>query len=334
MFRLPPYRVEATFAPLALAEIVDWGLALLNVPEHWKRTQGAGVRVALLDTGIDESHADLAEAIDDARDFTRSRRGPADRNGHGTHVAGIVAARMNDHGVIGVAPQSRLLIAKVLDDNGVGSSAAVAAGVDWACDHGAHIVGMSLGSPQPDISLRQAIERAAAKGVFVITAAGNTGRANSVNYPARWRETIAVAAVDRNGRLARFSSRGPQVDIAAPGQDVLSTYRDGGYAKLSGTSMAAPFVAGVVALLVSVHNCRSRLPSAIDDRTSLPSAIDGAHTPLHTVAELREHLRRTARDSGPIGHDPGYGWGLINPDGLLLCPEGRHTVAPAVRPGT
>jgi subtilisin family serine protease len=300
-YRLPPYRVEATFAPLALAEIIDWGLALLNVPDHWKRTQGAGVRVAILDTGVDESHTDLAAAIDEARDFTGSRRGPADRNGHGTHVAGIVAARQNDHGVIGVAPQSRLLVGKVLGDDGIGSFAAVAAGIDWACDAGAAVISMSLGSSQPDARTRKAIERAAAKGVFVVTAAGNAGRPNSVNYPARWRETVAVAAIDRNGRLSRFSSRGPQIDIAAPGQDVLSTFRDGGYAKLSGTSMAAPFVAGVIALLVALHR----------------GAAD-ARTPLRTIGDLREHLRRTARDAGPTGHDPGYGWGLINPDGLLV----------------
>jgi subtilisin family serine protease len=305
-FRLPPYRVEATFAPMALTEIIDWGLALLHVPDHWKQTQGDGVRVALLDSGIDESHPDLAAAIDEARDFTQSRRGPADRNGHGTHVAGIVAARQNNRGVIGVAPQSRLLIAKVLGDDGIGNSAAVAAGVDWACDHGASIISMSLGSPQPDVQLRQAIERAAAKGVFVIAAAGNAGRPNSVNYPARWRETVAVAAVDRNGQLSRFSSRGPQIDIAAPGQDVLSTFRNGGYAKLSGTSMAAPFVAGVVALLIALHR----------------GATD-ARTPLQSIDDLLEHLYRTASDAGAIGHDPGYGWGLINPDGLLLresCP--------------
>jgi subtilisin family serine protease len=316
-FRLPPYRIEATFAPLALTEIIDWGLALLHVPDHWKQTAGAGVRVALLDTGIDESHPDLADAIDEARDFTRSRSDPTDRNGHGTHTAGIVAARKNDRGVIGVAPQCRLLVGKVLGDDGVGSSVAVAAGVDWACDTGAAVISMSLGSPEPDAQLHSAIERANAKGVFIITAAGNAGRPNSVKYPARWRETIAVAAVNRNGRLSRFSSRGPQVDMAAPGQDVLSTFRDGGYATLSGTSMAAPFVAGITALLIALHR----------------DAAD-ARTPLRNTADLREHLRRTAHDAGPTGHDPGYGWGLINPDGLLSGPERRHEIAPTVRSGT
>jgi major intracellular serine protease len=121
-----------------------------------------------------------------------------------------------------------------------------------------------------------------------------------VNFPARWPETVAVASIDRNGRLSPFSSRGPQIDIAAPGQDVLSTFRGGGYARLSGTSMAAPFVAGVAALLIALHR----------------NAKD-ASTPLHNTTDLLEHLRRTARDAGPAGHDSGYGWGLINPDGLL-----------------
>ncbi len=300
MFRLPPYRIESTFSPQSLQEVIDWGLALLHVPDHWKRTAGAGVRVAILDTGVDASHRDLASAIDDARDFTRSRFGTADRNGHGTHVAGIVAARRNDQGVVGVAPEARLLIGKVLGDDGSGDSAGVAAGVDWAADQGAQIISMSLGSPYADASLQAAIGRATAKGVFVIAAAGNTGRPSSVNYPARWPETIAVSAVDRSGRLSRFSSRGPEVDVAAPGQDILSTFLYGGYAKLSGTSMAAPFVAGVVALAVSLHK----------------GATD-ARTPLRDVGQLREHLCRTARDLGPVGRDPGYGWGLVNVDKLL-----------------
>jgi subtilisin family serine protease len=302
LYRLPPYRVEATFSAQSLTEIIDWGLTLLHVPDHWKRTAGQNVRVAILDTGIDESHPDLADAIDDARDFTGSRFGPADRAGHGTHVAGIVAARKNNRGVIGVAPQSRLLVAKVLGDDGIGPSSAVAAGIDWACDHGAAVISMSLGSPRPDPNLLAAIKRATGKGLFVIAAAGNSGRPLSVDYPARWRETIAVAAIDRNGRLTRFSSRGPEVDIAAPGQDVLSTYAGGSYAKLSGTSMAAPFVTGVVALLVALHRDKA-----------------DARTPLRNTRDLHDHLRRTARDSGPVGHDPGYGWGLINPDRLLAA---------------
>ena len=265
------------------------------------KPQGEGVRVALLDTGIDESHPDLEDAIDDARDFTRSRGGPADRNGHGTHVAGIVAARQNNRGVVGVAPQSRLLMAKVLGDDGGGSSAAVAAGVDWACDQNADIISMSLGSPEPDPRLLAVIRRATAKGVFVITAAGNSGRANSAsNYPARWRETVAVAAVDRNGRLSRFSSRGPQVDIAAPGKTCSRPIA-------TAATQGSPARRWPRRSSRAWWRCSYRLHRDKRD----------AHTPLRNVNELLEHLRRTALDAGPIGHDPGYGWGLINPDRLL-----------------
>jgi len=308
LYRLPPYRVEATYSAQAMTEIIDWGLTLLHVPNHWKRTEGQSVRVAVLDTGIDESHPDLANAIDETHDFTGSRFGPADHNGHGTHVAGIIAARKNDRGVVGVAPQSRLLVAKVLGDDGAGASTAVAAGIDWACDQRAAVISMSLGSREPDSHLLAAIKRAIDKETFIIAAAGNSGRPQSVDYPARWRETIAVDAIDRNGRLTRFSSRGPEVDIAAPGQDVLSTYLRGGYAKLSGTSMAAPFVTGVVALLVALHRDNA-----------------DARTPLRNTRDLHEHLRRTARDAGPVGHDPGYGWGLIDPNRLLAVDPANDT---------
>jgi subtilisin family serine protease len=311
MPHLPPFRVESTFT--ALAETIDWSLTAYNIPDHWKRTRGQGVKVAVLDTGIDEAHPDLIEALDDARDFTRSRFGPIDRHGHGTHTAGTIAARQNTVGVVGVAPECRLIIGKVLGDSGAGPTSAVAAGIDWACDAGADIISMSLGSAQPERELLAAVERAASKGKFIIAAAGNDGRDNSVNFPARWRDTIAVAAVNRNGTLTRFSSRGPEVDIAAPGEEILSTWLHGGYAKLSGTSMATPFVAGVVALAVSLHR-----------------SIQRPRTPLRHITELREHLRRTATDAGPAGQDPGYGWGLINPAALLTV---ETELSPAPPPG-
>lgn len=296
-FRLPPYRVEAAFA--ALSETIDWGLAAYGVPAHWRQTQGQGVRVAVLDTGITAEHPDLADALDDARDFTRSPAGPRDVLGHGTHVSGIIAARRDGRGVVGVAPQCRLLAAKVLGDEGIGSDAAVAAGIDWAVASGADVLSMSFGAPQPGPALTAAIARAVERGRFVICAAGNAGRPDSVDYPARLEATVAVGAVDRHGRVCAFSSRGEQVDVCAPGQDVLSTYLGGGYAKLSGTSMAAPFVSGVAALLVSKHRAA------------------GGATPVRTQQQLLEHLRRTATDAGPAGKDPNYGYGLINPDSVL-----------------
>ncbi len=308
--RLPPFRVQAVMH--ALAETIDWGLSALHVPQHWQMTRGRGIRVAVLDTGIDASHPDLSDAIDDARDFTLSRSGVADRVGHGTHVAGIIGARKNDRGVVGVAPDCRLLIAKVLGDDGAGTSDRVAAGIDWACEQGADILSLSLGSPEDSNALRAAVERAAAREKFVICAAGNSGRPNSVDYPARWPATVAVGADDRDGRVTSFSSRGEEVDLCAPGQDVLSTYRDGSYAKLSGTSMAAPFVSGVTALLLAKHRGQ------------------GGATPVATHLQLIEHLIRTATDAGPTGKDPNYGFGLINPDSVLGPIEEEEKPAPGI----
>ena len=178
MIRLPPFRIEATFT--TLSETIDWGLTAYHIPDHWKATRGKNIKVAVLDTGIDEAHPDLKDAIDDARDFTRSRFGPIDRHGHGTHTAGTIGARQNDVGVVGVAPDCRLLIGKVLGDDGSGSSATVAAGIDWACDSGSDVISLSLGSPEPDDVLLAAVECAASKGKFIIAAAGNDGRDNSV----------------------------------------------------------------------------------------------------------------------------------------------------------
>lgn len=304
-FRLPPYRVEAAYT--ALSETIDWGLNLFHIPDHWRDTRGRDVRIAVLDTGLDASHPDLAGAVDLIRDFTGSPVGAEDRVGHGTHTAGTIGARQNDRGVVGVAPECRLLIGKVLGDDGSGDDRMVARGIDWAVQSGADIISLSLGSPNFSDALRQAVERAAAAGRFIVCAAGNDGRPNSVNYPARFDDTVAVGAVDRAGRLCEFSSRGEEVDVCAPGQDVLSTYLHGGYAKLSGTSMATPFVAGVVALLLAKHRAA------------------GGATPVVTPQQLIEHLQRTATDAGPQGKDPNYGYGLINPDGLLAAGDDNST---------
>lgn len=295
--RLPPYAVRATWQ--ALSETVDWSLGAYRVPEHWRATRGQGIRVAVLDTGIDEDHPDLRDALEAARDFTGSRHGPIDRAGHGTHVAGTIGARQNGVGLVGIAPECRLVVGKVLGDSGSGEARGVAAGIDWAVAQAADVISLSLGSRQESPEIAGAIRRAVDRGRFVICAAGNEGRDRSVNFPARLDTTVAVGAVDRAGRVARFSSRGDEVDIAAPGEDILSTWLDGGYAKLSGTSMAAPFVSGIVALLLAKHRSR------------------GGRSPVRNQAELLDHLARTAVDAGPAGKDPNYGFGLIHPDSVL-----------------
>ncbi len=297
-YRLPPLEVEQVVT--ALSETIDWGLAAYNIPEQWDVTLGESVTVAVLDTGIDADHPDLAEALDDAVDFTRNRHGAEDRHGHGTHVAGIVAARRDDNGVVGIAPACRLLAVKVLDDDGSGSPEAIAKGIEWSCQAGADILSLSFGSREPNGAIASALAEAVRQGRFVICAAGNDGRDRSIRYPARLPIAVAVGAMTREGKLASFSSRGEELDICAPGEHILSTWKDGGYARLSGTSMATPFVTGVVALMLAAHRQQQ------------------AHPPLDQHG-LLERLKQTATDAGPPGHDPHYGFGLVDPARLIAA---------------
>jgi subtilisin family serine protease len=271
-------------------ERINWAESLLGIPKVWSKTQGKGVKVAVLDTGIDSDHQDLAAAIDDYEDFTGD--GIEDANGHGTHCAGIVGARLNGVGFVGVAPKSRLLIGKVLNNNGSGSFTWIAEGIDWAVKKGAHIISLSLGGASSSNRLHQAVHMALAEGVFVICAAGNEGSLfqNSIGYPGRYGGVITVAAHDSNGNRSGFSSRGGEIDVMAPGERIWSTYKDGGYAELSGTSMATPFIAGLAALVASKH-----INTAKND------------TPVENNEDMRNHLLWMAAHPGYHDNETGYG---------------------------
>jgi subtilisin len=296
-WQLPPYFVEdENFAPLS--QTIDWGVAMLGLPDLWKETQGEGVKIALLDTGSGKQHPDLAEAIILEQDFTGSRYGPADINGHGTHCAGIMGARNNDIGVVGVAPKVQICVGKVLGDNGSGSDQGIAGGIAWAISQGCDIISMSLGSPQSAPTIKAAIDQAVARGIFVICAAGNSGpNPNTVDYPGRYDDVVAVAAINQQKQVSKFSSRGPEVDIAAPGEKILSTWLNGGTATLSGTSMATPFVAGCVALCLAAHRKLGNPPK--------------------NVQELLTLLKSTAIDIDQLGPDPNAGAGLVDPSKLV-----------------
>ncbi|NBR97271.1 MAG: subtilisin Carlsberg, partial [Verrucomicrobia bacterium] len=218
----------------------------------------------------------------------------------GTHVSGIIAARRNAKGIVGVAPEAKIIVAKVLNDEGAGTSQDIVAGIHWAIESGADILSMSLGSPEPDEEIHQALLLAISKGVFVITAAGNEGPdLDTVGYPAGFPEMVAVGSIDRRKHLSQFSSRGRQVDVVAPGDEITSCYPPRSYATLSGTSMATPFISGVVALALAKHRKM------------------GGKTPLRTQQDLIEHLCRTSADAGLAGFDPLYGCGIVNPAKLI-----------------
>ncbi len=244
---------------------------LFRCPEAWDTARGAGVRVAVLDTGCQLNHPDIGYGSSGKvkiwRNFTSSRTSDvSDKNGHGTHTAGTVGARTNNaRGVAAAGHDAELAIAKVLDNSGSGKYSWIAAGLGWSVDTaGAKVINMSLGGTVPSSTLENAVNDAWQKGAVLVAAAGNSAGA-SPEYPAAYENCLSVAAVDVGGNLASFSNFGETVDLAAPGVGVLSTYKGSSYAWLDGTSMAAPHVAGVAALVWSTTSWGTS-QSAVRDR--------------------------------------------------------------------
>lgn len=256
---------EARIVP---TDQTPWGVeAVYGNAKISQATGGKGARVAVLDTGVLTSHLDLMARILDCKDFSNPRFPVIDgkcedKNGHGTHVAGIIAADGGaDHqGIYGIAPESSLLAFKVCSDNGFCYADDIAVAIRSAVDGGANIINLSLGSDRPSGLVSEAVRYADSQGVLVVAAAGNDGPyLSSIDYPAAQPEAIAVGAFDDNLSVAEWSSQGansstaPQIteekdlEFAAPGVNIESTWKDGGYAILSGTSMAAPFVSGLAA---------------------------------------------------------------------------------------
>lgn len=312
VYTIPPGEISPGMVMVmeSAGDVADWGHATLGVPEAWKTTKGKGVKVAILDTGCDGDHRDLKDRIVAAKDFTGSRSGWSDVQGHGTHVAGVVVAAENGVGMVGVAPEAQLIVAKVLDDRGSGLSSWIAAGIDWSVDQGADVISMSLGGGAADARTLTAIRRARSKGVIVIAAAGNEGpREGTIGYPGGFPESVCVGAVDDQLRVAGFSSRGRELDVAAPGVNIRSCYPGDRFATMSGTSMATPYVAGAGALYVADKKARNE--------------------PVKPE-EFHVALKSTSRDLPPPGIDTASGAGLIQPAKLVGPPSNPKPPDPPV----
>jgi minor extracellular protease Epr len=242
----------------ALSQQQNWGIEFCKIEEAWRQTTGTGIRVAVLDTGISE-HPDLNWSSDLTFNCSMDSTYIDEKSGHGTHVAGIIGAKNNAFGVVGVAPDCILIPIKVLNNNGGGSYESIVSGIEKAIESKADIISMSLGSNSaPPDKVHQVIKKAADAGIIILAAAGNDG--GVTNYPARYEEVIAVAAIDENGDYATFTSGDDTVDSVAPGVGIYSTFLNQGYAKMSGTSQACPFVAGLCALALSFTRANPDLP--------------------------------------------------------------------------
>ena len=227
---------------------IPWGVKRVNAAAAWDYTAGQGVKVAIIDTGMDYTHPDLAANYKGGYNAIISTATPMDDHGHGTHVSGTIGAVKDLKGVVGVAPKVDLYAVKVLDKNGSGQYSWVVGGIEWAVMNGMNVINMSLGGGSGTEALKQIMIKSKAMGVAVVCAAGNDSGA--VNYPAKYPEAIAISASDSADKLASFSSRGPEVAVIAPGVSIYSTKKGGGYTTMSGTSMACPHAAGLAALAV------------------------------------------------------------------------------------
>ena len=229
----------------------QWALSKINIFQLWQVTAvKEDTVVAVLDTGIDSNHQDLNGLIIAEANFTNSPS-PNDSYGHGTHVAGIIAAKNNDVGIVGVAPGCRLLNVKVADDAGRFRASALAEGIVWAVNNGARVINISLEIREPSPALEEAVDYAWSHGAIIIAAAGNDG-IQSPAYPAYYENCLAVAATNQDDNLAILSNYGDWVDVAAPGYDIYSTLPNNSYGYKTGTSFAAACVSGMAALLFNV----------------------------------------------------------------------------------
>jgi type VII secretion-associated serine protease mycosin len=267
----------------------QWALDRLEAEASWDRATGKGVVVAVLDTGVDGSHPDLASSVLPGFDVIDGTDGRVDPNGHGTHVAGIITADADDAlGVAGLAPDASILPVRVLGADGSGDDAGIAEGVLWAADHGADVINLSLGGPEKDPVLAAAVADVVKRGVLVVAAAGNDGAgSNATSYPGALDGVLAVGATTFADSKAMFSTTGSYVDVAAPGMGVLSSWPGGEHAYESGTSMAAPYVAAAAALLQEELGLSGRA--------------------------LSERITSSATDVGAPGRDDLFGAGVLDP---------------------
>lgn len=298
VFLLPPIRRGVFLRPSEVKERVDYNHNLHGIPEAWKASKGEGIKIGILDTGVPE-HADLQGQIFEGANFT----GDAIEDkvqGHATHVAGIIAAKEDGRGIVGVAPQSKLMCVKVLDDSGAGLDEWLAGGIRKCVDSGCDIINMSLGAPaqfEAHFPLTKHESLAAFKQGVVLFAASGNESATRVGVPARWPWFIAVAAINKQEAWAEFSNIGRGIDFAGAGVDVLSCVPSGGYESWSGTSMATPDLVGLAALIMAKHR------------------DDPGDTPINSPKDVYEHLKRISRPAkgvqgGQGGYSTSVGWGV------------------------
>lgn len=299
-FFLPPHKPISVISQLSQTQC--WSIKQTNIPETWKITKGDGIRIAVIDTGW-TNHIDIGDNAVKGKCCVKGES-LDDLEGHSTHVTGIICAKDNDVGMVGVAPLAQVINVKALDKHGMGTLDSIIEALNYCAEIKPDIVSMSLGCLDSSDALYQAIKKVYDLNIPIICAAGNNGSVGGVNYPAKWHpECIAVAAFDDKNNIADFSAEGSEVDWAAPGVDIYSTFLGNRYCIMSGTSMACPYFAGLVALLLAKHRKQE---------------LETGNNDCKTVAQIREHLLKYTTPEGFVGKDNHWGYGIVDPVRLIM----------------
>lgn len=266
--KLPPFTIQKLF--VSLTQAMDWGVKQMNIEKLWKKTKGKGITIAVLDTGCPATksadgkitvHPDLKNNIllDKCESFIRSED-IYDYCGHSTACCGVIAAEDNETGFVGYAPEAKIICYKVLNKRGAGSLEWIEKALRRCVETKPDIVSMSLGSQFGSYNMHQYVKKLDAMGIPVICAAGNGGAEEGVNYPAIYNESFAIGAYDHKMKIANFSAIGDALDFAFPGVDINTTWLNGGYTHISGTSFACPACAGLVALIMAIAKDEGTIP--------------------------------------------------------------------------
>ncbi|MFB5269140.1 S8 family serine peptidase [Paenibacillus enshidis] len=245
-------RVHGGTAPLSAETVstLPWGVKKIKAHQAWPLSTGSQIRIGVIDTGVDFRHPDLRHCLARGVNLLNRALLPHDDNGHGTHIAGAIAAASYERGAVGVAPGSIIYPVKSFDHNGSAYVSDIILAIDWCVRNRVHIINMSFGMKTRSKALLDVVNKAYANGIVIVASSGNDGKRQTIDYPARYPQTIAVGATDRFGRIALFSNRGPHVDIYAPGEKIISSWTNNRYHEMSGTSMATSHVSGAIALLL------------------------------------------------------------------------------------
>ena len=232
---------------------LPWGVERIGAPYAWPLSRGKGVKIAVIDTGVASNHPAIWPNYRGGINILSPNDDPEDFNGHGTHVAGIIAGRAKRVPVIGVAPRASIYAVKAFDRRGVANLSDLLAAINWCMEQKMEIINMSFGMGKVSELLRYAVQRAHHQGIVMVAATGNRGQRQSIDFPARYDETIAVGSIAESGTISSFTNLGQGIDLFAPGEKIPSAWLNQSVRRMSGTSMAVPHVTGTIALLLQLR---------------------------------------------------------------------------------